>query len=100
MKLPFELPRTINITEEHIRIGAANNSSECATALALQESFGPKYHVCVSHKLAWVYSKGGIYPYWSIDFPEAITEWIIQFDDGDQMQPISFQITESMVTHK
>ena len=100
MKFPVELPHTQEVTKEDIRIGEPNNSGRCAVALSLERLLKGRFEVCLSHKVAWVYKKGHTFPQWIINLPNDLSEWIIAFDDGDRMQPISFEITEERIEYK
>ena len=100
MKFPVEIPCTVQITEKDIRIGEPNNSGKCAAAICLKRLLDGQYEVCVSHKVARIYERGNIYPKWIINFPEDLSEWIMAFDNGDRMQPTSFEITEERIEYK
>lgn len=76
---------TINVTQEHIKQGCRVNCAKCPVALALKERTGDLWLV------------GGSYIRRNghndlIELPAVVTQWILDFDDGIEVQPFSFEL--------
>lgn len=77
---------TIDVTQEHIDYGEAGNSESCPIALMLKEQ-GYK-DVSVGDECMFQYE--GIE--WWAPLPNIAINFIKEFDDGNKVEPFSFEI--------
>ena len=79
---------TVNVTQDHIDKGARKEAYDCPVSLALGEA-DPGSDWCVStrHIMRETGTHVGF-----IDPPATVSKFVRRFDNGDPVQPFSFEI--------
>ena len=77
----------INVTQEHIEQGVRGNVYSCAVALAAQEVLGRDIVMIADIALR----RGAVWSKFAV-LPEMVRAWIVEFDDGRSMAPITFEL--------
>ena len=80
----------IEVTEQHIRHGTRNNCEHCPIALAVNETFNINTAVVSGEDFA--IGEGINFKEYSL--PQEARDFIRQFDDGDEVQPFTFEARE------
>lgn len=76
----------INVTADDIKRGNRGCSMGCAVARAIARTTGKYGNVTVSDASIYVFG------FREIPTPEHVADWIVRFDSGRPVEPISFEI--------
>lgn len=76
----------INVTQDHIKRGKPGSACTCAVALAIIYATGKWGNVTVSD--VGIHIAG----YEPVKTPAHVADWIVRFDSGQPVEPISFEI--------
>ncbi len=82
---------TVKITQEMIDEGEPADICLCPTALAVQEATGYE-DVSVDDTSADTYKDGKILICWKL--PPEVAVWMAEFDAGNHVEPLEFQMWE------
>ena len=85
----------VDITERHIRNGEKHSALSCPIALALTEK-GYKYVRVDEDTAYWIMDYDGGEIEYCADLPLEAENFIIDFDDEDDVKPLSFFIQSKM----
>lgn len=87
---------TVHVSEAEIRDGVEGSPSGCPVALALEMACGLRTHGHAEVGYKWasfpVPESGGGHRTVTCELPEEVSEWIVAFDDGEAMPPITFSL--------
>jgi len=76
----------INVEQRHIDNGVPHDGCNCPVALALKDYYNMYDGITVGHAAYSIYKDQ---MYW---FPREVTRFILDFDGGLTVNPISFEI--------
>jgi len=87
----------VSVTADHIAMGDRENCETCPVALAIAETFADLTYVSVD--------PGGLIAATGlpgreifVDLPREVQEFIWDFDDGDPVEPFTFELDYPAVT--
>jgi hypothetical protein len=83
----------VKVTQEHIARGERNSCVYCPVAIAMTDAFDIGVLASCGTSV-WSFDTfpgGVVHEGW---FPQEVTKWIMAFDRGDLMAPITFQVEQ------
>lgn len=80
----------VNITQQHIDKGKTGNSTECPTALAVQEKIGFKVRVHVG--LTFIFFVFDDQYTYDAPQPQELLQWVRRYDLREKVEPLQFEI--------
>lgn len=85
----------VNVTEQDIRLGIQKSCRECPNGLAIYNATRLD-SVRVDVGLPNVYIYNNFDTIFKSTLPHDVVKWILKFDDGDPVEPITYTLTNEL----
>lgn len=92
----------INVSKEDIKSGKKCDSEKCAVALAVHRAFNNNKALQISvlkdNVCMWFLKDSGEYYQTSFDLPTFVSEFVLDFDTGEEVEPFDFTFPEELLS--